>query len=72
VIGLERLRDGKEAGLRTHILVAFGSALFVLIPLEAGMTGAEISRVIPGLATGIDFLGAGCSLKPTETRRSRA
>jgi putative Mg2+ transporter-C (MgtC) family protein len=68
IIGLERLRDGKEAGLRTHMLVALGSALFVLLPLEAGMTGADISRVIQGLATGIGFLGAGCILKLTETR----
>jgi putative Mg2+ transporter-C (MgtC) family protein len=68
MIGLERLRDGTEAGLRTHMLVALGSALFVLIPLEAGMTSADISRVIQGLATGIGFLGAGCILKVTETR----
>jgi putative Mg2+ transporter-C (MgtC) family protein len=68
MIGLERLRDGKEAGLRTHMLVALGSALFILIPLEAGMTSADISRVIQGLATGIGFLGAGCILKVTETR----
>jgi putative Mg2+ transporter-C (MgtC) family protein len=68
MIGLERLRDGKEAGLRTHILVALGSALFVLIPLEAGMASADISRVMQGLATGIGFLGAGCILKLTETR----
>jgi putative Mg2+ transporter-C (MgtC) family protein len=54
--------------LRTHILVALGSALFVLLPIEAGMTSADISRVIQGLATGIGFLGAGCILKLTETR----
>ena len=69
VIGLERLRDGKEAGMRTHMLVALGSALFILIPLEASMTTADIGRVIQGLATGIGFLGAGCILKLTETRR---
>jgi putative Mg2+ transporter-C (MgtC) family protein len=68
MIGFERLRDGKEAGLRTHILVALGSALFVLVPLEAGMGSAEISRVMQGLATGIGFLGTGCILKLTETR----
>jgi putative Mg2+ transporter-C (MgtC) family protein len=68
VIGMERLRDGKEAGLRTHMLVALGSALFVAVPHEAGWTGADISRVIQGLATGIGFLGAGCILKLTETR----
>jgi putative Mg2+ transporter-C (MgtC) family protein len=68
IIGLERLRDGKEAGLRTHMLVALGSALFVLAPAEAGMTSADTSRVIQGIATGIGFLGAGCILKLTETR----
>jgi putative Mg2+ transporter-C (MgtC) family protein len=69
VIGLERLRDGKEAGLRTHMMVALGSALFVLLALEGGMTPADMSHVIQGVATGIGFLGAGCILKLTDARR---
>lgn len=36
-LGFERERSGKAAGLRTHMLVALGSALFVLIPQQTGM-----------------------------------
>jgi putative Mg2+ transporter-C (MgtC) family protein len=63
VVGLERHTEGKFAGLRTHMLVALGSALFVLIPQEASMTTADLSRVIQGVAAGIGFLGAGTILK---------
>jgi putative Mg2+ transporter-C (MgtC) family protein len=63
VIGAEREASGKAAGLRTHILVALGAALFVLFPSESGMTSADMSRVIQGVATGIGFLGAGTILK---------
>src|SRR5262245_54022715 len=38
IVGLEREHVGKPAGLRTHMLVAMGGALFVLVPLEVGMT----------------------------------
>jgi putative Mg2+ transporter-C (MgtC) family protein len=40
-IGFERQRERKAAGLRTHILVAMGAALFTIAPLEAGMTISE-------------------------------
>jgi putative Mg2+ transporter-C (MgtC) family protein len=63
VIGFERQREGKWAGLRTHMLVSLGAALIVLAPLEAGMESADISRVIQGLVTGIGFLGGGTILK---------
>src|SRR6187399_1061707 len=65
LLGEERQRAGKAAGLRTHMLVALGSALFVLFPLEAGMPPTDISRVIQGVATGIGFIGAGTVLKRT-------
>lgn len=63
VIGFERERSGKSAGLRTHMLVALSSAVFVLGPLEMGMGLGDLSRVIQGVATGIGFLGAGAILK---------
>ena len=63
LLGYERERAGKAAGLRTHMLVALGAALFVLAPLEAGMPIADLSRVIQGIVTGIGFLGAGAILK---------
>jgi len=63
LLGAERERAGKAAGLRTHMLVSLGSALFVLFPAEAGMPIADLSRVIQGVATGIGFIGAGTILK---------
>ncbi|MCE9561341.1 MAG: MgtC/SapB family protein [Planctomycetes bacterium] len=64
LVGWERARAGKEAGIRTHMLVALGSAFFVLVPVLDGMAHADVSRVIQGIATGIGFLGAGVILKP--------
>lgn len=63
LLGYERETSGKAAGLRTHMLVCLGAALFVLIPAQAGVTLADLSRVIQGLIAGIGFLGAGAILK---------
>lgn len=63
MIGFNRERLGKAAGLRTHMMVCVGSALFVLGGLGAHMTSADISRVVQGVVTGIGFLGAGAILK---------
>lgn len=59
VLGYERESSGKSAGLRTHILVALGSALFVLVPQQAGTQDGDMTRVIQGLVAGVGFLGAG-------------
>jgi putative Mg2+ transporter-C (MgtC) family protein len=63
LVGFERQREGKAAGTRTHMLVALGSALFALVPLEAGVDRDNLGRVIQGIAAGIGFLGAGTILK---------
>jgi putative Mg2+ transporter-C (MgtC) family protein len=63
IIGLQREASGKAAGLRTHMLVCAGTALFVLAAVDIGMEQDAMSRVIQGLATGIGFLGAGAILK---------
>ncbi len=68
IIGIERERIGKAAGLRTHMLAALGSALFVVSAAEAGMSIGDMSRVIQGLATGIGFIGGGAILKLAEER----
>jgi len=68
VIGFQRESVGKAAGLRTHMLVAGGAALFVVACLEFGMSSSDLSRVIQGLATGIGFIGAGAILKLTKER----
>jgi len=61
-IGWVREREGKIAGLRTHILVALGAALFMVISAEMmGKSGiADPGRIAAGVATGIGFIGAGC------------
>ena len=68
IIGVQRERIGKPAGLRTHILVAMGSALFVLGSTADEMTMDGLSRVIQGIATGIGFIGAGAILKLLDQR----
>jgi len=66
IIGLERQRAHKPAGLRTHMLVSLGAAVFVLVPLELHVTVGEIGRVVQGVAAGIGFIGAGAILKRNE------
>jgi putative Mg2+ transporter-C (MgtC) family protein len=63
-IGFQRERAGKAAGLRTHILVSSGAALFTLVSIY-GFTGAvvDISRVAAGVVVGIGFIGAGVILR---------
>jgi putative Mg2+ transporter-C (MgtC) family protein len=68
VVGLQRQQVGSPAGLRTHMLVAMGGALFVLVPLEVGMAWSEVSRVMQGLIAGIGFLGGGTIVKWTGER----
>jgi putative Mg2+ transporter-C (MgtC) family protein len=63
VLGYERESVGASAGLRTHMLVALGSALFMVIPYQAGMRIEDVSRVMQGVTAGIGFLGAGAIIK---------
>lgn len=63
LIGFEREFRSKEAGLRTHFLVALGSALFMIIS-QYGFEGVQagrfdVSRVAAQVVTGIGFIGAG-------------
>lgn len=68
VIGYERERLGKAAGLRTHILVALGTTVFVVACSGFGMSSDGLSRVIQGIVTGLGFLGAGTILKLSDQR----
>jgi putative Mg2+ transporter-C (MgtC) family protein len=68
LIGLQRELTHKPAGLRTHMLLALGTALFVLGAAESGMHLDSLSRIVQGLATGIGFLGGGAILKLTNER----
>ena len=68
VVGIERERAGKPAGLRTHMLVSLGTAVVVIACTDAGMSLDGLSRVIQGMVTGIGFIGAGTILKLNEQR----
>ena len=63
LLGIEREKKGKAAGVRTHMLVSMGAALFVLLATQGGMKDTELSRVLQGVIAGIGFLGAGTILK---------
>jgi putative Mg2+ transporter-C (MgtC) family protein len=62
VVGLNRDRVRRPAGLRTYMTVSVGSALFVMLTLQAGVdfnaTNA-LSRTVQGITTGVGFIGAG-------------
>ena len=66
LLGAEREAVGKAAGLRTHMLVALGAALFVIAPAQAGLGAGDLGRIIQGVAAGIGFIGAGTILKLTD------
>ena len=61
LIGLEREIVHRPAGIRTHMLVSLGSALFALVTID--QLPNEAARIIAGIATGIGFLGAGTIFK---------
>jgi len=58
LIGLDRERLQKSAGLRTHLLTGLGACLFTILSVHA-FPNADTSRVASNVVTGIGFLGAG-------------
>ena len=68
IVGIQREKVGKPAGLRTHMLVCLGTAVVVLGCSGIGMDMDGLSRVIQGIVTGIGFIGAGTILKLTDQR----
>jgi putative Mg2+ transporter-C (MgtC) family protein len=69
LIGMERQMRAKEAGLRTHILVAIGSAMFMLVSkygfadmLNDQHVSLDPSRIAAQVVSGMGFLGAGTIL----------
>ena len=68
IVGVQREKVGKPAGLRTHMLVSLGTAVVVLSCQGVGMEMDGLSRVIQGIVTGIGFVGAGTILKLTDQR----
>ena len=68
MIGMDRERKEKDAGVRTHMLVGVGACLFTALSRLAfggaadtplGIGGADASRVASNIVTGVGFLGAG-------------
>ena len=65
-IGYQRERTGKPAGLRTHILISLGAALFTVASLYGFGGAADPSRIAAGIVAGIGFLGAGAIIRREE------
>ena len=64
LLGFERECKGHWAGLRTHILVSMGCAIFVIAGMDlVGRESEAVTRVFQGIASGVGFLGAGTILK---------
>lgn len=67
LIGLDRERSGKAAGIRTQMLVCVGSTLFTVVSIyigkEYGNENADPARLMSQIVSGIGFLGAGVILK---------
>ena len=59
IIGFQRERCNKPAGLRTHILICVGSALFTVVSIYGFSGAVDPARVAAGVVTGIGFIGAG-------------
>ncbi len=67
-LGLEREIHGHQAGMRTHMLVSLGSAVFTVLSVygfsgTAGIAAPDPTRISAQIVTGIGFLGAGAIIK---------
>ena len=65
-IGYQRERAGKPAGLRTHILICIGAALFTVASIYGFGIDADPARLAAGIVAGIGFLGAGAIIRNRE------
>jgi putative Mg2+ transporter-C (MgtC) family protein len=70
ILGLNRWLHHKSAGIRTHSLVAIGSATAVLLISDFVRDDAQsVSRVLQGLITGLGFLGAGVIIREQRSQK---
>lgn len=65
-IGYQRERAGKVAGLRTHILIGLGAALFTVVSVFGFSGAVDPSRVAAGVVAGVGFIGAGVIFRGEE------
>jgi putative Mg2+ transporter-C (MgtC) family protein len=65
LIGWERERREKAAGLKTHVLISFGACLFTIVGIRFTTPEAsgELLRVFQGIVTGVGFVGAGAIIR---------
>lgn len=64
IIGYERERDSQPAGLRTHMILALGAALVMILSVNIGIKfGSDPARLAAQVISGIGFLGAGAILR---------
>jgi len=66
-IGYQRERVGKAAGLRTHILIALGAALFTEVSIFGFSGTVDPSRVAAGVVVGVGFIGGGVIFRGEES-----
>jgi len=66
IIGYQRERAGRQAGLRTHILICVGAALFTIASIYGFGAAGDAARVAAGVVVGIGFLGAGAIIRGGE------
>jgi putative Mg2+ transporter-C (MgtC) family protein len=59
IIGYQRERANKAAGLRTHTLISMGAALFTVVSIFGFSGAVDPSRVAAGVVAGVGFIGAG-------------
>ncbi len=66
LIGFERQHARKPAGLRTHVLICIGAALFTIASMYGFGEGADPARIAAGIVVGVGFLGAGMIIRTQE------
>ncbi len=70
MIGWERQNQAKAAGLRTHMIIALGAAIFtIVVAIDPRSGPVDIAQVVKGIAAGVGFLGAGAILKESSNVR---
>ena len=65
-VGYQRERAGKVAGLRDHILITVGAALFTVASIFGFSGTVDTSRVAAGIVAGVGFIGAGVIFRGEE------
>ncbi len=68
LVGWQRERAGKAAGLRTNMLICMGATIFTVTSIYGFANSADPSRIAAGVVTGVGFIGAGSIILRREER----